>query len=595
MPSARLAYDTLWHYSGLRGLRTSHRGVHYARQILPEFPKNLAFAAKPSPYWGATPSHIRRLSHYLALRLPLSGLQPFDRAWTQRCLHNASPTHPDSFQTSHPKPGGAEIKRAFADLDRQARRGQYQQVQEIAGKLLGEYGERPNDRIYEALILANTDCGHGSASEVARLLQDMEEAGVEPDSAILHAALRVLAIHPDYLLRSHILSELRQRWLSLDRNGWHDLVVGLLRDRQIERALDTLEQMQKEGVTPSPWLYDTMIYTLCAAEEFDEALKLLEFCVESDDLPISPTLWSHALDSASRALHYPLTLFAFNARVLTSYLNPSSGVCIDVLSTAARQGDPRLATSVLHILSRRTGNPIQLHHYEALLETYITSKDLRTAFVLLATMKKAGFTPTERSTRPIFTYLRQSRQYPQKAHKLLLSLRDEGHSILIQAINVLIESYIFHQDLSAALELYKSMQTMSSKLKPDTATFNALLRGCALHKRKDIAMFLASEMVALKVSPDPLTYDRLLLVCLNSDEGLDNAWRYFEEMKTAGWWPRGGTLTRLAKEACAKGDPRVWNLVQDEQGRGLSKERLDSLWAELSSGGPEAAKAKSES
>ena len=347
--------------------------------------------------------------------------------------------------------------------------------------------------------------------------------------------------------------------------------------------------MQKDGGQIYPWLYDMMIYTLCWAEEFDEALRLLEYRLEFGEQMISPSLWSHVLDSASRALDYPLTLFTFNARVRTSYLNPSSGVCTNILSTAARHGDAHLATSIVRILSYRSGNPIQLHHYEALLETYISGKDLRTALSLLTTMKTAGYPPTEASTRPIFTHLRQSRHLPGKAQNILFSLRDEGRAIPIQAITVLIESHIHHQNLSAALELYKSMQRLSADLTPDTATFNVLLRGCARQKRKDTAMFLASEMVALKVSPDALTYDRLLLVCLQTEEGLDDAWRYFEEMKTAGWRPRGGTANSLARKACAMADVRVWNLVDDEPGRGLPKERVELLVREHWTGGESAA------
>ena len=587
MPSASLAYNLSREYSSVCHVLKGRRSVHLAGRQLSKPLVVLALAARLNPYSRNVPYNVFPLSHYLILKRPLTAsVSPgIQRSWVQRCLYGTGGPHPEPSQSNQPKSKVTDITQIYAELHQQARKGQYKQTQEVAVKLLREYGERPNSRIYEALILCNTDCWYGSASEVARVLQDMTDEGVEHTSATLHAALRVLAIHPDYLLRSHILDELRQRWLSLNQDGWHDLVVGLLRDRHIEQALDIIEQMQREGVATNPWLYDMVIYTLCAAEEFDEALRLLELCVDTIDLPISPTLWAHALDCASRELHHPLTLFVFNARVQPSYLNPSSGVCINILNTAARRGDTYLATSVLQVLSRRTGNPIQRHHYEALLETYITNNDLRTAFVLLATMKKAGCAPTEGSTRPIFAYLRRSRQAPKRAHKLLRSLRDNGHAILIQAINVLIESYIHHQNLSAAVEVYKSMQTLSSDLTPNTATFNALLRGCALSKRKDISMFLASEIVALKVPPDALTYDRLLLVCLNSDEGLENAWRYFHEMKAAGWWPRGGTLTLLAREACMKDDLRVWDLTLDEQGKGISKARLEALWVELSSSG----------
>lgn len=367
------------------------------------------------------------------------------------------------------------------------------------------------------------------------------------------------------------------------------MVAGQIRDRELEVALNTLELMQQEDIKVQPWLYDLMIHALCSAEEFDEVLRLLDHRLSSGELQISATLWSHILDTASRSLHHRLTVFAYDARVETSYLNPSSGVCINILSTAARHGDVPLATSVLRKLSLRSGNPIQLHHYDALLETYIAANDLYTALTLLSTMTSAGHAPTEASTRPIFTYLRQSPQLPVTALKHLYELRDQGRQIPIQTINVLLETYVFHRNISSAIELYNSMHALSPDVNPDTATFNVLLRGCAHMAQKKTAMFLASEMVALKVAPDALSYDRLILVCLNSDTDLEDAWRYFDEMKSAGWWPRGGTSVSLARRACGLADTRAWRLIDDKQGRAMSKAKMEGLVKEYWKGDMEKA------
>ena len=355
------------------------------------------------------------------------------------------------------------------------------------------------------------------------------------------------------------------------------MVVGLLRERQVELALDTLDQMHKEEVKVDAWLYDLVIYSLCSVEEFDSAVDLMQHRISLSALYISATLWYYLLDTASRALHHRGTLFAYTARVESSYLNPPAGICINVLSTAARHGDVYLATSVLRILGRRSGNPIQLHHYEALLETYMTAKDIRTALILLTIMAAAGHPPTEASTRPIFTHLRQSLTLAATAVSILEEIHEQDRRIPIQAVNVIMEGYIFHRDLASALSIYKTLYRFGDSLNPDTATFNLLFRGCAQAARKDLAMFLASEMVALNVAPDRLTYDRLTLVCLNSEDNIDDAWRYFEEMRDLGWWPRHGTAMALARRACARGDQRVWKLANDEQGRGIPKRNLENL------------------
>ena len=520
------------------------------------------------------PSHVRRPWLFSLYGIPILHARPL--------FCSAPALH----ASSQPPSGSLGLlltpkTQIYDQLYRQALNGRYENVQGIAEKIVKINGDSPNTRLYEALMLANTECWSGSADEVAGLLRNMADDAVDPNSAILHGALQALAIHPDYLLRGYVLHELRQRWLSLTQSGWHDVVVGLLRDRQIEKAVEAIERMQERGLKPQPWLLDTMLYALCSLEEFDEALRLLNHRLGSGDISISPTLWANVLDLASQALHYPLTRFVFDARIRTSYFNPSSGVCANILSTAARHGDTDLGTSILRLLSRRSGSPLQLHHYEALTETYVACKDLRRAFSLLTIMQAAGTPPTEGSTRSIFTYLSQCSRSPHRAHKTLYLIRDEGRPIPIQAINVLIEAYIHHQKLTNALELYKSMQILSASLIPNIATFNNLLRGCAFHKRKDIAMFLAREMVALDIAPNALTYDRLLLICINTDQGLDNAWLYFDEMKAAGWAPRGGTAITLARKACAMGHQKIWDLIEDDKGRGLPSEKVRSLVKEF--------------
>ena len=114
---------------------------------------------------------------------------------------------------------------------------------------------------------------------------------------------QVLAIHPDYILRIKILQEMKERWFSLSPEGWHNLVVGLLRDRQFELAMDKLEHMRSEQIRIQPWLYDIFTHQLCEADEFDEAFKLLRYRIEEDMQEVTPTMWYYLLDTFSAAYH----------------------------------------------------------------------------------------------------------------------------------------------------------------------------------------------------------------------------------------------------------------------------------------------------
>ncbi|KAL9004319.1 MAG: hypothetical protein Q9188_002861 [Gyalolechia gomerana] len=463
----------------------------------------------------------------------------------------------------------------YAEMRRASTAGDYPRIREVLKIMIQDRGEKPNRRHFQALLLANISPEHGSAAEVVRILQEMEDESIMLDSALYHAILRALAIHPNHLLRRQTLEELRQRWFSLSNEGWHDVIAGLLRDKQVELAIETLQSIQREGIRVAPWLYDMLIYNLCDAGEYDEALSILQFRVEDGEQLLSGTVWYYFLDFASSALHYPATLYAWRKRVETNYLNPPSGVCLNVLNTAARHGDCHLATDVVRVLANRN-QTLQLYHYEALIESYLPS-DLRMAFTLLTLMTSNGTPPTNSSTRTLFLHLRQSSHLPQTALPILHRLREQNRPIPVEAVNVVIESYIDHGKFEAALETYKTLHNLCPS-GPLTSTFNVLLRGC--RGRKSVAMFLASEMVALNVSPDALTYDRLILVCMeeSSDEDdMDDGWRYFEEMRGAGWWPRPGTAMAMAKRLCQIGDERVWKLQSDDGELGIERSVLKKL------------------
>lgn len=93
-------------------------------------------------------------------------------------------------------------------------------------------------------------------------------------------------------------------------------------------------------------------------------------------------------------------------------------------------------------------------------------------------------------------------------------------------------------------------------------------------------MFLASEMAALGIRPDVLTYDRLVLVCLTEDD-YEDAFRYLEEMKTMfeGSELRPGTFNALIKKCVAAGDKRTWDILEEMQSRGQNVEKI-KRWAE---------------
>ena len=99
-----------------------------------------------------------------------------------------------------------DIASAYQELRRSNLKGNYAHVRDSVEILVKERRQKPNLRLYDALLLANTDNEHGSAGEVAGILDKIAGDGLAPDSATYHAALRVghLAPGPRYALAHSI-------------------------------------------------------------------------------------------------------------------------------------------------------------------------------------------------------------------------------------------------------------------------------------------------------------------------------------------------------------------------------------------------------
>lgn len=213
-------------------------------------------------------------------------------------------------------------------------------------------------------------------------------------------------------------------------------------------------------------------------------------------------------------------------------------------------------------------------------------QDLETSLRILTIMSRAGIEPDASSTRAIYLRLVQDAQRPHEAWELLKSMHETGQDIPVGAVNVIIEASISHENIEEAMAFYKQLHTICSS-KPNTETFNFLLKGLSGKDMKDTAMFLAAEMADLNVKPDRLTYDRFILLCVLEND-LGDAFSYLDEMKKIGssrgesWWMRLGTVSELVRRCTIKGDERVWELLEEMKSRGISDSATQKLmtWAE---------------
>jgi len=394
-----------------------------------------------------------------------------------------------------------------------------------------------------------------------------------------------------------------------------------------------MQQMYDKGVPIQDWLYEVFIMTLADIDELDVMLTILRGRVSGSPQALSAVLWTHALAAGTRNLHYPTVKYVWHQQISTGHINPSSGLCSAILDTFARAGDHQLATDVFRILGNRSTS-LTSYQYEALLESFLQPPhpDLRRALSIISIMGSGADKAivTDASLRALYLHLQNDSALPGELLKLLHAQRQAGgfsnsdgslappSVIPLPVLHVVLEGAVHHKDMTLAMRAYRDLAVLCSPAtfprtksgskstsNPDlerattpiatTRTFNIILRGCSGTRRKDIAMFLASEMIALGVRPDELTYDRLMLACMEAElaastgsqgdpapevkrkvmasnpgeDSMEDAWRYFAEMQRLGMWPRKGTLIQLCKMACERGDDRVWDLIDSMEEQGM--------------------------
>ncbi|KAK0275335.1 hypothetical protein LTR35_011037 [Friedmanniomyces endolithicus] len=509
--------------------------------------------------------------------------------------------------------------------------GKTRECRELAEYIVKTRREKPSTQLYSALILSNTSHDNGGAWRVLEYLEEMREAGLQPDTGTCHAVLKVLAVHPDHLLRADILEYMRIRWYQLGEEGAHDVAAGLLREGLFEQAMQRIDGMLRAGVRVQAWLLDMAVYMLCAAGEVEESYRIMRQRYDTGELNMSRTLWYTLLDTGSSRRHHASTALVWNGQVNTSYLNPASGVCLNVLTTVAQAGDAVLATDVFTHLSKR-GTSFTPIHYQLLIDCYLAADppDLKRALSILTIMaleKMADPSPAE--TRSLYLHLRSNPALVAEAFTILRDLHAEERKVPIAALNLIIECYVEQRNLTEAMNVYKLIHTFvptsqaatGKRTFANTETFNLLLRGCRLADPPDeaLASFLVSELLALRVIPTSLTYDRLILVFVQAGahalekvsrlpdpeeaqaqrkkglELLDWAFRHFVDMQAVsdptttntatadnnntalGWMPRFGTVERLALQLAKVGDGRCWDVLQAGEDHG-AKGGLDLAW-----------------
>lgn len=442
-------------------------------------------------------------------------------------------------------------------------------ILQLVRHLLGSRGQPASPFVYECVMDAMAD-PKGSAEGVRKILDDLASQGMKPTAAMCHGALAALANHPDYALRQEVLDIMQEFWFVIDTPAKQSVVLGLLRDEQYELAYARLTELIDAGGRIDPWVYDIFIMVFGKLGFLDEMLQLMHRRMSGDvHGSAATTLLYFALDVCSEAFHYPGTMFAWNAAVRNSLLQPPDGVVENVLATAARHGDASLATETLDLIAQRTR--VMAYHYEAVAEAFARAGDMAGAFRILSIMKKNGIRVVRGNTRMVYEALKGRPRLVKDAEGALRGLASDG-LVPLAVVSVVMEAMSELDGSESAMGLYHDVAALCGQL-PDSSLLQTLMVNS---REQDTKRTLARDYMATIAEDDDAMrnariYEELIPSCAELGE-LDLAFRFARQAASlpsvsgrgaavAAARSHLGWLRRLVECAVEREDGRIWEVV----------------------------------
>lgn len=428
--------------------------------------------------------------------------------------------------------------------------------------------------MYGDLVAACRDTT-ASAEMLANLLADMKELKMPTGVLLCHDALEVLAVHPNYLLRNEVLWAMDRTWSSLDPAGRCSVALGLLRDGQVEMALDAFDDMARaaaDGSQPPlpPHLFDIFVLYLARQGHLDEAVRMAYDKLAAVGHTLPRPLWLLLLDICARAFHAPGTQYVWARLPAVDRAKIPNGVLLNIINTGARAADPDMVADATQALADR-GASLGTHHYEALVDALAARRDVTAALRTLCIMHTALAAVPDASTRSLFALFRAEPALINEALDAFSRLLRDRF-VPIAAFNVVLEAVAATRGFASAFDIYVSMVLYTTD-RPTVATLTHLLRRC------DDARALrtiVSEQPRLALAANPLMFDRAVAeFALAGDMDLVyDCVRLLDDTAanpSDAWLSRDTVLTVVRRSVDAS-DDRLWPLIESARERGLDIE-----------------------
>ncbi|KAI8342342.1 hypothetical protein BC941DRAFT_138672 [Chlamydoabsidia padenii] len=334
---------------------------------------------------------------------------------------------------------------------------------------------------------------------------------------------------------------------------------------EIERAFDTLDEMEALGITPQG---STYLYVAKLCLRMNEPVMVFDMLakLESVGETTDPMWYMEALRCAVLCDDYTSVKNNWKRLILEQKQQPDDGLCKHALLVAARNHDPQLAYDIFSTVGQ-LGYPYTDHHFACLIDTFASTADYKNTFRIFTTMRKAGITPTKSTAAPVAQQLGTDTNAIICARQALEELAQEKDGVDPAAFNLIIHTFAYNGEFDQAMRTFDMAQQLG--VTPDEDTLDALLDACIHQRSATRGEDLLDSFIRSGIQPTVVTLSKMVALMCTQDD-YEDAFVYLEKIKKTGHVPLRGAYYRLIKKLSASNDPRLPMAIEDMEACGYS-------------------------
>ncbi|CCM05072.1 uncharacterized protein FIBRA_07278 [Fibroporia radiculosa] len=451
--------------------------------------------------------------------------------------------------------GIAAVARYNLELGKFIARKQTYEVLRLC-KVMKDEGVKPDITTYSYILEACAQGGHQLEAKAA--FEDMLAMGLQPNRRLFHLMLQAMRYFETGQMWD-LIDTMRQYGIEPNEQTYEYIIVRYAQADHIELALQCLAEMGQRRVSPTLKSASSIISTASRLGYARLALDLAEAFESASVRPLEGEVWTECLISCSDAFFSEGVLRTWQKVVHELNITPDEGCCIQVLHTAGRHGLSALALDVLQVL-KRIGTSWQEFHFAPVVEALCSENRIKEALAMLDLIRSHDIAPVAETAFPIYKAIGGNVDAIDEAWVHLETLKQEGNTVDVTALNVVIQASIALGDLQRAIGCYKASASLG--VAPNVDTFNLLLAGCIATQHRQLGDRLLSEMKEAAVKPDVRTYERLIVLCL-TQANYEDAFFYLEEMKAEGLVPPLAAYEAIVRKCVQVGDVRYKLAVEE--------------------------------